>query len=43
MNIQQVKRYYKLIAIGLSKQHVLQENEDLIQQINFIGKIRKCS
>ena len=32
------EKYYKLIAIDLSKQQVLQENEDLIQQINFIGK-----
>ena len=32
------KKYYKLIAIDLSKEQVLQENEDLIQQINFIGK-----
>ena len=32
------KKYYKLIAIDLSKQQVLQENKDLIQQINFIGK-----
>ena len=31
------KKYDKLIAIDLSKQQVLQENEDLIQQINFIG------
>ena len=31
-----VKKYYKLIAIDLSKQQVLQENEDLIQQISFI-------
>ena len=30
-------KYYKLIAIDLSKHKVLQENEDLIQQINFIG------
>ena len=30
------KKYYKLIAIDLSKQQVLQGNEDLIQQINFI-------
>ena len=30
------KKYYKLIAIDLSKQQELQENEDLIQQINFI-------
>ena len=27
------KKYYKLIAIDLSKQQLLQENEDLIQQI----------
>ena len=32
------KKYYKLIAIDLNKQQVLQENEDLIQQINFIGR-----
>ena len=32
------KKYYKLIAIDLSRQRVLQENEDLIQQINFIGR-----
>ena len=35
------KKYYKLIAIDLSKQQVLQENEDLIQQINFIGRIEE--
>ena len=33
------EKYYKLIAIDLSKQQVLQENEDLIQQINFIGRL----
>ena len=33
------KKYYKLIAIDLSKQQVLQENKDLIQQINFIGRL----
>ena len=33
------KKYYKLIAIDLSKQQVLQENKDLIQQINFTGRI----
>ena len=33
------KRRYKLIAIDLSKQQSLQENEDLIQQINFIGRL----
>ena len=37
------KKYYKLIAIDLSKQQVLQENEDLIQQINFIGKLEKAA
>ena len=30
---------YKLIAIDLSKQQVVQENKDLIQQINFIGRL----
>ena len=33
------KKYYKSIAIDLTKQQVLQENEDLIQQINFIGRL----
>ena len=37
------KKYYKLIAIDLSKQQVLQENEDLIQQINFIGRLEQAS
>ena len=36
------KKYYKLIAIALSKQQVLQENEDLIQQINFIGRLEQA-
>ena len=36
------KKYYKLIAIGLSKQQVLQENEDLIQQIDFIGRLTEA-
>ena len=36
------KKYYKLIAIDLSKQKVLQENEDLIQQINFIGRLTEA-
>ena len=30
------KKYHKLIAVDLSKQQVLQENEDLIQQINLV-------
>ena len=37
------KKYYKLIAIDLSKQQVLQENEDLIQQINFIGRLTETA
>ena len=37
------EKYYKLIAIDLSKQQVLQENEDLIQQINFIGKLEEAA
>ena len=35
------KKHYKLIAIDLSKQHVLQENKDLIQQVNFIGEKKR--
>ena len=37
------KKYYKLIAIDLSKQQVLRENEDLIQQINFIGRLTEAA
>ena len=37
------KKYYKLIAIDLSKQQVLQEIEDLIQQINFIGRLTEAA
>ena len=37
------KKYYKLIAIDLSKQQVLQANEDLIQQINFIGRLENAA
>ena len=37
------KKHYKLIAIDLSKQQVLQENEDLIQKINFIGKLEEAA
>ena len=37
------KKYYKLIAIDLSKQKVLKENEDLIQQINFIGRLEEAA
>ena len=37
------KKHYKLMAIDLSKQQVLQENEDLIQQINFIEKLEEAA
>ena len=37
------KKHYKLIAIDLSKQKVLQENEDLIQQINFIKRLTEAA
>ena len=37
------KKYYKLIAVDLSKQQVLQENEDLTQQINFIEKLEAAA
>ena len=37
------KKFYKLIAIDLSKQQVLHENEDLIQQINFIGRLTEAA
>ena len=37
------KKYYKLITIDSSKLQVLQENEDLIQQINFIGKLEEAA
>ena len=36
-------KHYKLIAIDLSKQQVLQENKDLIQQINFIGRLTEAA
>ena len=37
------KKHNKLLATDLSKQQVLQENEDLIQQINFIGKLEEAA
>ena len=37
------KKHYKLIATDLSKQQVLQENEGLIQQINFIGRLENAA
>ena len=36
------KKRYKLITIDLSKQQELQENEDLIQQISFIGRLAEA-
>ena len=37
------KKYYKLVAIDLSKQQVLQENKDFIQQLNFIGRLTEAA
>ena len=37
------KKYYKIIAFHLSKQQVLQENKNLIQQINFIGRLTEAA
>ena len=37
------KKHYKLIEIALSKQQVLQENEYLIRQINFIGRLTEAA
>ena len=37
------KKYHKLISIDLSKQQVLQENDDLIQKINFIGRLEQAA
>ena len=37
------KKYYKLIAVDLSKQQVLQEYKDLIQQINFSGRLEQAA
>ena len=37
------KKHYKLIAIDISKQQILQENEDLIQQINLIGRLTEAA
>ena len=33
------KKHYKLIAIDLSKQKL--ENNDVMQQVNFIGKLER--
>ena len=43
LNYDYFKKHYKLIAIHLSKQQVLQEKEDLIQQINFIGRLENAA
>ena len=37
------KKHHKLIAIDLSKQQVLQEKKDLIQHINFIGRLENAA
>ena len=37
------KKHYKLIVMDLSKQQVLQENEDLIQQIHFLGRLENTA
>ena len=37
------KKYFKLIAIDLSKQQALQENEELIHQVNFIGRLTEAA
>ena len=37
------KKYNKLIVIDLSKQQVLQENEDLTQEVNFIGRLTEAA
>ena len=37
------KKYYQLITIDLSKPQVLQENENLIQQINFIRRLTEAA
>ena len=37
------KKYYKSIAIDLSKPQVLQENEGLIQQINFVRRLEEVA
>ena len=38
-NLLDYEKYYRIIVLDLSKQQVLQENKDLIQQINFIGRL----
>ena len=37
------RKHYKLIATDLIKQQVLQENEDLFQEINFIGRLENAA
>ena len=37
------EKYFKLIAIDLSKQQALQENEELIHQVNFIGRLTEAA
>ena len=42
-NYDYFKKHYKLIAIDLRKQQVLKENEDLIEQINFLGRLENAA
>ena len=39
LDYEDFKKYYKLIAINLSKQYELEKDKDITQQINLIGKL----
>ena len=39
LNYQNIKDYYKMIAVDLSKQQALDANPRAIQQINFIANL----
>ena len=39
LNYQNIKDYYKMIAVDLSKQQTLDANPRAIQQINFIANL----
>ena len=43
MSIKTEEEAYEKITIDLSKQQVSQENEDLIQQINFFGRLEEAA
>ena len=36
-----MKNYFKMIAIGLSKQHAIDTDPKAIQQINFTGNLAR--